>query len=119
MKKSIKAALFSALVFPGAGHLFLKKKISGAILGCVSLAALYLIIANMLERAQQIVDKILRGEVSLDVIAITEQLSRQPVGNDSQLLDIAWAVLIFSWIIGIADSYRAGRAQDKSIVKSQ
>ena len=116
MKKSNKAALFSALVFPGAGHIFVKKYVSAAILGGASLAALYLIIANMLERAQQIADKIVRGEVSLDVAAITEMLSRQPVGNVSQLLDVAWAVLIISWLIGIADSYRVGRAQDKTLI---
>ena len=113
MKKSVKAALLSALVFPGAGHLFLKKHIFGASLGCVSLAALYVIIANMLQRAQQIAEKIVQGEVELDVVEITEMLSRQPVGNDSQLLDVAWAVLVISWLIAIASSYRVGRVQDK------
>ena len=114
MKKSNKAVLFSALVFPGAGHLILKKYISAAILACASLAALYLIIANMLERAQQIADKILSGEVAPDAAAITELLSRQPTGSESQLLDAAWVVLIISWLIAIVDSYRCGRAQEKT-----
>ena len=114
MKKSTKAVLLSALVFPGAGHFFLKKRISGAILAVASLAAFYLIVSNMLERAQQIVDKILSGEVNPDEAAIAELLSRQPVGSESQLLDIAWIVLIISWSIGIVDSYRCGRRQDES-----
>ena len=114
MSKSTKAVLLSTLVLPGAGHFFLKKHISGAILACASLASLYLIIANMLERAQEIADQILQGEIAPDVAAITELLSRQPPGNEAQLLDIAWAVLIISWIMGIFDSYRCGRAQDKS-----
>jgi hypothetical protein len=114
MKKSNKAVLLSALVFPGAGHFLLKKHISGAILATASLAALYLIISNMLERAQQIADKILSGEVNLDEAAIAELLSRQPSGGESQLLDIAWIVLIISWLTGIVDSYRCGRAQDKN-----
>lgn len=117
MKKSNKAVLLSALVFPGAGHFLLKKRISGAILAAASLAALYLIISNMLERAQQIVDKILSGEVNPDEAAIAELLSRQPAGSESQLLDIAWAVLIISWLIGIVDSYRCGRTQDESEYK--
>lgn len=119
MNKSNKAALFSTLIFPGAGHFFLKRYISGAVIACAAMAALYLITANLLERAREIADKILSGEVGLDVVTITELVSRQSADSDSQLLDIAWAVLIFSWIIGIADSYRAGRAQDKSTVKSQ
>jgi hypothetical protein len=101
MKKSNKAVLLSALVFPGAGHFLLKKHISGAILATASLAALYLIISNMLERAQQIADKILSGEVNLDEAAIAELLSRQPSGGES-------------WLTGIVDSYRCGRAQDKN-----
>lgn len=115
MRKSIKAALLSGLVFPGAGHLFLKKHISGAVLACASLAAFYLIIANIIEKAQQITEKILQGEIALDVDAITELVSRQPSGNDPQL-EIAWFVLIICWLIAIADSYRCGRAQDKSEV---
>jgi len=116
MTKSNKAVLLSALVFPGAGHFFLKKRISGAVLAAASLAALYLIVTDMVERAQQITEKILSGEVAPDVAAITELLSRQPNGNESQLLDIAWPVLIICWLTGIVDSYRCGRVQDKSEV---
>jgi hypothetical protein len=56
MKKSMKAALLSAFVFPGAGHFFLKKHITGTVL----------------------------------------------------------AVFIISLLVGIIDSYRVGRIQDKS-----
>jgi hypothetical protein len=113
MSKSGKAALLSALVFPGAGHLFLKKHLTGAILLCASLAALYLIAADIWEKALAIVEKIERGEVSPDVAAIAELLSRQPMGNESHLLNAALPVLIICWLIGIADSYRCGRALDK------
>jgi len=116
MNKSNKAALFSALVFPGAGHFFLKRYFFGAVITCAALGALYLIIADMLERAREIADKILSGEAGLDLATITELVSQQSASNDSQLLDIAWAVLIISWLIGIADSYRVGRAQDKSAI---
>ena len=70
MKKSNKAVLLSALVFPGAGHLLLKKRIIGAVLTCASLVALDLIIANMLNRAQEIADKILSGDVAPDAAGI-------------------------------------------------
>jgi len=114
MTKSSKAVLLSALVFPGAGHLFiLKKHITGTVLVCASLAALYLIAADILEKALAIVEKIERGEVSPDVTAIAELLSRQPVGNESPLLEAALPVLLICWVIGIADSYRCGRVLDK------
>jgi hypothetical protein len=116
MSKAIKAALLSAVVFPGTGHFFLKKHVVGSLLAVAALASLYLVISRMVERALLIVEKIQRGEVQLDVAAIAELISKQPTGTDAQLLNIAWAVLIISWLIGIVDSYRVGRMQGKSRV---
>ena len=113
MNKSTKAALLSALVFPGAGHFYLKKHITGAILAVAALGSLCLVVANMVEKAQQIADKILSGEVPLDVAAITELLSKQPVGAEAQIVNIAWVVLIISWLLGIVDSYRIGLGQEQ------
>ena len=113
MNQSNKAVLLSALVFPGAGHFKLKKYIPGTVLACASLAALYLIIADMLKRAMEVSDKILSGEVSPDVATISQLISSQS-GSETQQLDIAWAVLIVSWLIGIVDSYRCGKAQEKN-----
>ena len=111
MSKTMKAALLSAFVFPGAGHFFLKKHITGTLLAGAAFASLYWVISKMVERALQIAEKIQSGEVQLDVAAITELISKQPTGTDAQLLNIAWTVLIISWLIGIVDSYRVGRIQ--------
>jgi len=113
VNKSTKAALFSAFVFPGAGHFFLKKYISGTVLAGTAFVMLYFIITNLLKKALQISEKILSGEVQLDIAAIIELVSRQPVGTDAQLLNIATTVLMIFWLIGIIDSYRVGRGQDK------
>jgi hypothetical protein len=109
MNNSMKAALLSAFIFPGAGHFFLKKHVSGAALVATAFAALYLIISNAVERALQIAEKIQSGEVQLDVAAIAELVSKQPTGTGTQVLNIATAVLFISWLIGIVDSYRVGR----------
>jgi len=113
MKKSTKAALLSALVIPGAGHFFLRKYITGTVLAVTALGSLCLIVARMIETAQQIADKILNGEVPLDVGAITELLSKPPAGTGAQLINIAWVVLIIAWLLGIVDSYRIGLGQDE------
>jgi hypothetical protein len=112
MTKSTKAALLSAFVFPGAGHFFLKKHVAGVVLAVSAFASLYMIISNMVERALQLTDKILSGEVPLDVATITELLAKQPPGAEAQLLNIAWVVLIISWLLGIVDSYRIGLGQE-------
>ncbi len=112
MKKSTKAALLSAFVFPSAGHFFLKKHVTGAVLATATLASLYLLISETVDRVLQITDKIQHGEVQLNVAAITALVSKQ-TGSEIQIINIASTVLMILWLIGIADSYRIGRRQDK------
>jgi TM2 domain-containing membrane protein YozV len=114
MKKSMKAALLSAFVFPGVGHIYLKRYISGVVLVGVSLAGSYYVISKAVERALQIVGKIQSSDVQLDVTAITELVSKQSTGTEAQLLNIATVVIIICWLIGIIDSYRAGWVQDRN-----
>ncbi|HEY7865493.1 MAG TPA: hypothetical protein VIC51_05775, partial [Psychromonas sp.] len=63
MNKAVKAVLLSAFIFPGAGHLLLKRYISAALLATTAFTATYLLVAKALENAMLIVDKIQRGEV--------------------------------------------------------
>jgi len=111
----MKAALLSALVFPGLGHFLLKKYVPGAALAGTALAGLFFLIAKTLERALQITEKLQSGEIQLDAATITELVSKQAAGSDAQPMNIAVAVLFISWIVGIVDSYRVGRAQDKML----
>lgn len=115
MKKPMKAALLSAFIFPGLGHLHLKKYIPAVVLAGTAFAGLYFLIAKSVEAALQITEKIQSGEIQFDAATISELVSGQTAGAESQLLDIALAVLLVSWLIGIADSYRVGRAQDKNV----
>ena len=116
MTTSIKAALLSALVIPGAGHFLLKRHLRGLVLTLATIASLYFLMSGVIERALQITDKIQRGEVQLDVAAITELISVQPTGSEIQIITIASAVFMIAWLIGIVDSYRVGRIQDKGKV---
>ena len=115
MNKPMKAALLSAFVFPGVGHFLLKKYIPGAVLAGTAFAGLYFLITKTVERALQIAEEIQSGEVQLDAATITELVSKQATGTEAQLLNIAAAVIFVSWLIGIVDSYRVGRAQDKHV----
>lgn len=111
MKKSTKAALLSAFVFPGAGHIYLKKYVAGILLAGVSFAAVYYVIAKTVEMAVEISEKIQSGDVPLDVGAITDLVSQQSGGADAKMLNIATTALVICWLIGIVDSYRAGRVR--------
>lgn len=112
MSKSMKAALLSALVFPGAGHLFLKKLKRGFILMAITAMSIYLVLSSTLEKSLLIAEKIQRGEIKLDPVAIAELAIQQPVGNDAQLVNMAAILFVFCWFAGIIDSYRAARTSN-------
>ncbi|MEJ2682451.1 MAG: hypothetical protein P8144_13555 [Gammaproteobacteria bacterium] len=117
MKKSSKAVLLSALVFPGAGHLYLKRYVVGILLSVGAVMAFYFIILDAVHHALEIVEALQNEAASLDVNAIvsllSEQSSRAEASSLSASLNIATTVLIVVWLIGIVDSYRQGRLVEK------
>jgi len=112
MSKAIKAVMLSALVFPGSGHFYLKRFKGGAVLAGAALLALYVLVSKAVERALVISDRIQRGEIAPDIAAISEYVSRQSAGNEAQSINLATAVLIIAWLIGIIQAYRIGRSMD-------
>ena len=114
MSKSLKAALLSALVFPGSGHFMLRKHVAGVFLAGVSAICVYVFLSTALEIAQEISLKIQTGEIPLDVARITEAISTQIAATDTGYVGISTYVLAACWLLGIGDSYRVGRLQDKA-----
>ncbi|MFT6985801.1 MAG: hypothetical protein ACJAT7_001617 [Psychromonas sp.] len=111
MKKPIKAALLSAFVFPGIGHLFLKKYISAVLFVTSALAATYQLLSKTLENAQQIVEKIQNGEIAPDISAITESVTQQTDNSGLLNADLMSQLLMIIWLVSIVDAYRVGRSQ--------
>ena len=113
MQRPIKAALLSAFVFPGVGHIFLKKTLPGVVLAGSSFVAVYYLVSETIKRALQISEKIQRGDIPLDLAAISELVSKQSDGVDIHLINIATAVFIICWLFGLVDSYRVAYSIDK------
>jgi hypothetical protein len=113
MKRSIKAALLSGLVFPGLGHIYLKRYVQGLLLASGAALAIYFVVSTAVHTALDIVEKIEGGGVPLDVKAITDLVSQQSRGTE-QLTNVATIALLAFWTIGIAESYRVGRLQERA-----
>src|SRR5215813_4856949 len=113
MKYSMKAALLSGLVFPGVGHLYLKRYLRGALLAGGAAAAAFFLVSVAVNSALDIADKIQGGDVPANAEAIAEMVSKASKSNERST-DIATAILIALWVIGIVDSYREGRAKDRA-----
>jgi hypothetical protein len=113
MKKSTKAVLLSALVFPGAGQIYLHSYLPGVALITASGAAILYMVLKAVEHALQIVAKIQSGQVRLDETAIAELLNSQPVGTENYLINLCMTVFIVCWLIAMIHSYWVGLMWDK------
>ena len=109
MKKTTVAILLSLLVFPGAGHLYLKRRLRGlAFLGPAVLAVLY-VIKQAAAEANRIVDQVLAGTTPLDPAALAAQID-QSSGN-TLLANLASAVMIICWLGSAVDAWRLARQE--------
>ena len=107
MKIEYKAALLSALVFPGVGHVYLKKYPIALGFICAS-AYLVLTLINLLSNIiESMTLKINSGEIALNIDAITHAVSKHVAELPAEYSSISYA-LLFIWCFAIADSYRLG-----------
>ena len=106
MSRSTNAVLLSALVLPGAGHLYLQHVARGTALIAISLACLWAIFDSALQQAWIVLEQIESGEVALDAGHFSELVAQTPASSGSS---IATFVLIGCWLAGMVDAYRLGK----------
>ncbi|MDB5755576.1 MAG: hypothetical protein JWR56_2004 [Massilia sp.] len=106
MSRPVTAALISALVFPGAGHLYLKRKGRAMLFILPTLAAIAVFVRQAFEQASVLADQILSGALPADPVALAARLEQE--GN-SPLATAAAAVMVVCWICAIADAYLLAR----------
>ena len=112
MRKSIKAALFSGLIFPGVGHFSLKRYQRGMLFFVPALLSLLLLFRNALDQAYSIADQIQQGNVPLDPDVIANLISAPPPEPVMLMLKIATWMIVICWVGGIVDSYYLGNKID-------
>jgi hypothetical protein len=112
LSKATRAVLLAALVFPGAGHFFLKRKTMAWILVFTSSACLYPLIISAVVTANSISDKIMRGKIPLDVEQISTAVSIELATEGGIILSMASWTLLVCWLIGILDAYRIAKLSE-------
>lgn len=116
MKRSSRAALLSGLIFPGIGHLALKRYLRASILIVLTLAALKVIVTSTYQRALTVVDRINQGDIPVDSRALEEMVANSAGSGAGSLIEnVAVIVLVACWLVGIIDAYRLGAAQEKKM----
>ena len=107
MKASTKAALISALVFPGLGHLVLRKGARGLLFIVPAALAVIYLLRSVLQLLDRLMDDINRGALALDPVAILERVHAS--GIDNAATNLASLVCIVCWAGSIVDALWLGR----------
>ncbi len=101
MTKSTKALLLSALVYPGAGQVFLKRYTIGIIMIGITSVGLYLVLENTFKITFQIIEKIQNGEAQPNFSTLLGLVSQ----HDTQLLNNAVTIMVITWLVSIVHLY--------------
>lgn len=118
MKKSEKAALYSAVVFPGAGLWWLKHYWRACVFIVPAGLSLIYITKCLWVIVTTLRDRILEGTLRLDIFDLTrsvEGISRaaEKLMQDNHYnLPFAEYILVAAWLCSIASSYFTGKKME-------
>lgn len=103
MQAKTKAALVSALLFPGLGHLLIKRPMRGCLFIVPTLLAIGLLLRSTLTLADSIVAEINSGVLPLDLTPIIARINA--AGADDPLLNGAGLVILVCWVGSVVDAW--------------
>lgn len=112
MKKSIKAVLFSAFAYPGAGHCYLKKYPAALLFASAFSVPLFFVVRLLITKANEIIVNINNGQIPLDIISINQSLLDFTSSSQGQEVNIGLYFMVFVWFAAMVDCYRLGRKND-------
>lgn len=115
MSKSTTAVLLSALVLPGAGHLFLKQARRGIPLIVISLACLWVIANRAMQQASTVLERLESEGGALDAGHISDLVTQTSNSSGGTASTVATLALAACWLFGTIDAYRLGRKQDEEV----
>ncbi len=108
MKKPIIAALLSLLVFPGAGHVWLKKTALGLGIILLSLAALSVSVYEIFKVVMIVLNDINLGKIDIEPSQLTATIMSTLENRDNYLVDTSLTILTICWISSALDAFRIG-----------
>ncbi len=114
MKKSIKAALMSGLIFPGTGQIHLKRFRRGIVIMLLVLSGISAIVWMATVRALAVLENIERQLNQSDMVAMSNHSLLSSSGHESTYYNILVLFIVCCWLFSIIDAYRIGEKEDLS-----
>ena len=112
MNNSQKGAIWSGLVFPGLGQIFLKHYKRGIAILVTVLVGLSVIIVVAIKKAFIILEKIDSEGRAIDMNTVLDVVSQASTNSDSLIFTFSLLLITFCWIFGVVDAFRIGKIKD-------
>ena len=109
MSRSTNAVLLSALVLPGAGHLYLKHHLRGIALIVTSLVCLGISVDRAMQQASIVLERLASEGDAVDPGQLADLVAQASNGPGSHAVTVAMLGLAGCWVLGIVDAYRLGK----------
>lgn len=109
-----RAAISSALIFPGAGLFLLRHYVRGCIFAVPAAVVILMLLKNLavttLEIHRHMQEQAQQGIFALDLVGMYHQL-HESIFTSPYWQDGKW-ILLASWLLSIASSYFVGKKMD-------
>lgn len=109
MNQSTKAALLSALIFPGVGQISVGYKKRGWSVIGLSAVFLFLIIREIMQRAYSVIAEMQKTGTVINIEEISRTTSDLVNFSDNVFLNTMLILFIMGWVVSIIDAYRLGK----------
>ena len=111
MKTAIKAALLSALVFPGVGQMYLKRYVRGLIPMVLTLTGLGVWIAQATVGALQELEKMQSQGGLVDLNAVANRAVASSASGD-WYSPLIVPMIVVCWLFSVIDAYMLGKGKE-------
>jgi len=109
MKKSTKAILLSAFVFPGAGQISLKRYKRAFVFIIPVLVSTIYVITGAIQQAVMILEKIEAKGSIIDINQILQIVTDVQNVSETVFLQRLFYLIMIFWIASIIDAYKIGK----------
>lgn len=116
IKNSVKAALFSAAILPGAGFFLLRHYLLGICFLSVPMAFLIYLLQHYLHKVLAVTEQLVQGHLPPDLARLVAEVLAETDPDKAQWLLLAKWGYVLSWFAGILASAFAGHLRDKKML---
>ena len=109
MNQATKAALFSALLFPGWGQIYLKKYKRGILMIVPVVAGIIFLTWAIIKVAITVLKAVPIKKESVDLSAVVNLTINSIKALDFNYLLFSFILIIFFWVFSVIDAYLLGK----------